>query len=129
MSDVNRHAIRIKRVYEPPAPEDGLRLLVDRLWPRGVTKEQAAIDEWMKDIAPSPELRTWFRHRPERFEDFTHGYERELSEDPVRLGLADRICDEARRRTVTLVYAAKDPVHNHAFVLRNWLERRLNSSG
>lgn len=127
MSGTNRPAIRIKRVYEPPAPEDGVRILVDRLWPRGVSKEQASIDEWMKEIAPSPELRTWFGHRPERFAEFAAGYERELAEDPVRLRLADRICETALRQPVTLVYAAKDPVHNHAVVLRDWLKRRVNA--
>jgi len=126
MTDMNRTPIHIKRVYEPPASEDGVRILVDRLWPRGVSKDAASIDEWMKEIAPSPELRTWFSHRPERFEEFASSYERELSEDPLRLGLADRICETARGQTVTLVYAAKDPVHNHAVVLRDWLKRRLN---
>jgi Uncharacterized conserved protein len=125
MTDADRPAIRIKRIYEPPAPEDGLRVLVDRLWPRGVAKAQASIDEWMKEIAPSPELRTWFGHQSERFKEFIRSYERELSEDPVRLALADRICEAALKRPVTLVYAAKDPIHNHAAVLRNWLERRL----
>nr|WP_052835970.1 DUF488 family protein [Thermobacillus composti] len=104
----------------------GVRILVDRLWPRGVSKDAASIDEWMKEIAPSPELRTSFSHRPERFEEFASSYERELSEDPLRLGLADRICETARGQTVTLVYAAKDPIHNHAVVLRDWLKRRLN---
>ena len=76
----------IKRVYDPPAPGDGVRVLVDRLWPRGLAREQAAIDEWMKDIAPSPALRVWFGHRPDRFAEFAGAYERELAEDPVRPG-------------------------------------------
>lgn len=125
MTDANRPAIRIKRIYEPPVPGDGLRILVDRLWPRGVAKAQAAVDEWMKEIAPSPELRTWFGHQPERFAEFALAYERELTEDPLRLALADRICQAALKGPITLVYAAKDPVHNHAVVLRDWLVRRL----
>ena len=117
--------ILLKRVYEPRSPEDGVRLLVDRLWPRGVSKEQAAIDEWMKDIAPSPELRAWFCHRPERFAEFRENYERELAEDPVRRELVGRILKMASEQNVTLVYAAKDPVHNHAIVLHRYLCRQL----
>jgi uncharacterized protein YeaO (DUF488 family) len=116
--------ILLKRVYDPRSPEDGVRLLVDRLWPRGVSKEQAAIDEWMKEIAPSPELRTWFCHRPERFAEFRENYERELAEDPVRRELVGRILKMASEQNVTLVYAAKDPVHNHAIVLQQWLYRQ-----
>jgi uncharacterized protein YeaO (DUF488 family) len=129
MSETNRPSIQIKRVYESPSPEDGVRILIDRLWPRGISKEQASIDEWMKEIAPSPELRTWFGHRPERFAEFAENYERELSEDPTRIGLADRICELAVQQNVTLVYAAKDPVHNHAVVLQRWLHRRPKTEG
>ncbi|MGG6314367.1 DUF488 domain-containing protein [Paenibacillus macerans] len=115
--------IRVKRIYEPPAPEDGYRILVDRLWPRGMTKAEAAIDEWMKAIAPSPELRKAFAHRMERYAEFSANYIRELDADPERAVLADRIRDIARNRPVTLLYAAKDPVHNHANVLLRWLVR------
>ena len=128
MTEINRSTIRIKRIYEPPSPEDGVRILVDRLWPRGITKEQASIDEWMKEIAPSAELRTWFGHRPERFAEFAERYKRELSEEPRR-GLVNRISETAVQKNVTLVYAAKDPVHNHAIVLQDWLNRRLNPDG
>ena len=128
MTEINRSTIRIKRIYEPPSPEDGVRILVDRLWPRGITKEQASIDEWMKEIAPSAELRTWFGHRPERFAEFAERYKRELSEEPRR-GLVNRISETAVKKNVTLVYAAKDPVHNHAIVLQDWLNRRLNPDG
>lgn len=113
--------ISVKRVYEPPASGDGYRILVDRIWPRGISKEQAAIDEWMRAIAPSPELRKWFNHQPERFADFSENYISELETDPERAVLAARICDMASKQPVTLVYAAKDPVHNHANVLRRWL--------
>jgi len=115
----------VKRIYDPPSPEDGVRILVDRLWPRGISKEQAAVDEWMREIAPSPELRTWFGHRPERFQAFSESYEQELAADPVRIELADRICRMAAANHVTLLYAAKDPVHNHAVVLHRWLSRRF----
>jgi len=84
VSDADNLPVSVKRVYDPPAPEDGVRVLVDRLWPRGLSREKAAIDEWMKDIAPSPELRVWFGHRPERFAEFVAAYERELAEDPAR---------------------------------------------
>lgn len=84
VSDADNLPVSVKRVYDPPAPEDGVRVLVDRLWPRGLSREKAAIDEWMKDIAPSPELRVWFGHRPERFAEFAAAYERELAEDPAR---------------------------------------------
>ncbi|WP_019537428.1 DUF488 domain-containing protein [Paenibacillus ginsengihumi] len=123
-TEENRISVQIKRIYEPPAPEDGIRILVDRLWPRGISKGQASIDEWMKEIAPSPELRTWFGHRPERFEEFTDKYEQELSLDPTRCGLVDRICELAVHNNVTLVYAAKDPFHNHAVVLLRWIQGR-----
>jgi uncharacterized protein YeaO (DUF488 family) len=116
--------IRLKRIYEPPSPEDGVRILVDRLWPRGISKERAAINEWMKDIAPSAELCKWFGHRPERFDEFSARYERELTEDPIRSELVDRIFGMAAVQNVTLVYAAKDPVHNQAIVLHRWLARR-----
>ncbi|WNS40706.1 DUF488 family protein [Paenibacillus sp. MMS20-IR301] len=113
--------LSLKRIYEPAAAEDGYRILVDRLWPRGVSKQQAAIDEWMKEIAPSPELRGWFGHQPERFAAFSERYIRELEEDPVRRSLAAGIRERVLEQEVTLVYAAKDPVHNHARVLYEWL--------
>ncbi|KIL40118.1 uroporphyrin-III C-methyltransferase [Gordoniibacillus kamchatkensis] len=121
MNEAKRANIRLKRIYDPPVPEDGVRILVDRLWPRGISKERAAIGEWMKEIAPSPELREWFCHKPELFAQFREQYEEELKEDPIRSGLVDRICKMAEESSVTLVYAAKDPVHNHAVVLQHWL--------
>jgi uncharacterized protein YeaO (DUF488 family) len=116
--------IRMKRIYDPPSTEDGVRILVDRLWPRGISKERAAVHEWMKDIAPSAELCKWFGHQPERFDEFSARYERELAEDPLRNELVDRICSMAAEQNVTLVYAAKDSVHNQAIVLQRWLNRR-----
>ncbi|MEK4854163.1 DUF488 domain-containing protein [Paenibacillus sp. FSL H7-0756] len=118
------YAIGLKRIYEPSDPGDGYRILVDRLWARGVTKQQAAIDEWMKDIAPSPALRRWFGHLPERFTAFKERYTRELEENPACAGLAESIRERALEQKVTLVYAAKNPVHNHAKVLYEWLISR-----
>lgn len=116
--------LKLKRIYEPALPEDGTRILIDRIWPRGVSKQIASIDRWMKDIAPSPSLRSWFGHRPERFDDFSQRYVQELECDPVRLQRADEIEELAASKMVTLVYAAKDPVNNHANVLHRWLLTR-----
>jgi uncharacterized protein YeaO (DUF488 family) len=112
--------IALKRIYEDPRPEDGLRVLVERLWPRGLTKERAAVDLWLKDVAPSPELREWFGHDPARWEQFQERYRRELREktDAVRL-----LKQKAKEGTVTLVYAARDEEHNGALVLKRFLQR------
>lgn len=111
--------IALKRIYEDPRPEDGLRVLVERLWPRGLTKERAAVDLWLKDVAPSPELRKWFGHDPARWEQFQERYRRELLEkkDVVRL-----LRQKAKEGTVTLVYAARDEEHNGALVLKRILQ-------
>jgi uncharacterized protein YeaO (DUF488 family) len=112
--------IRLKRVYEEPARSDGLRILVERLWPRGLSKERAAVDVWLKEIAPSPELRRWFGHDPARWEEFQRRYRAELEANPDAV-------DELRRRVregpVTFVYAARDEQHNGALVLREYLKR------
>jgi uncharacterized protein YeaO (DUF488 family) len=115
-------AIRQKRAYEPPAPRDGYRVLVDRLWPRGVSKEHAAIDEWLKELAPSDALRKWFGHDPARFREFRARYEEELKSERPRELLA-ALAKRAARKTVTLVYAAKDEEHNNAVVLAAKLTR------
>lgn len=114
--------VAIKRAYEEPADADGARILVDRMWPRGKSKATARIGAWVKDVAPSKELRTWFAHIPERFPEFAERYRAELDANPdgVR-GLADAMAGNER---VTLVYAAKDPDHNNAVVLRDWLVDR-----
>jgi uncharacterized protein YeaO (DUF488 family) len=109
---------KLKRVYDEPAAGDGYRVLVDRLWPRGMTKEQAGLDAWLRDIAPSPALRTWFGHRPDRFAEFDVRYREELSQNAK---VADLRALLAQHGTVTLLYAAKDPQVNHAVVLRNFL--------
>ena len=116
--------LHVKRVYEPASEQDGYRVLVDRLWPRGVSKEKAAIDWWDKDITPSSELRKWFGHDPAKFEEFSLQYERELDENREAV---DQLLQVIREHaTVTFVYAAKDPEHNHVIVLRNYLEQALN---
>ena len=112
--------ISIKRVYEPPAKEDGKRILVDRLWPRGLTKEKAAIDLWLKDIAPSAALRKWFAHDPGKWQEFQKRYHKELKENK---GAVSIVKEEAKNKTVTLVYGAKDEVHNDAVVLKEFLSK------
>lgn len=114
--------VKIKRVYESPHRSDGKRILVDRLWPRGLTKEQAVIDLWMKGIAPSTELRKQFNHKPELFEEFKEKYLIELQQLP-QVNLLGQIREWASAENVTLVYAAKDEVHNHAVVLQQLLEQ------
>jgi uncharacterized protein YeaO (DUF488 family) len=110
--------IRLKRAYERPAPADGTRILVDRLWPRGVSKAAAAIDRWVKDIAPSTTLRKWFGHDPERWPEFRRRYAAELRDHPDELR---SLRAEARRGPITLVYSAHDGAHNDAVVLRSIL--------
>lgn len=113
--------IRLKRVYEPPSRADGARILVDRLWPRGLTKERAAVTLWLKDVAPSTELRKWFGHAPARWKQFQARYRKELREKKAALELLKR---KNNAHTVTLVYAARDEQHNEALVLKRVLEGR-----
>ena len=110
--------LRMKRAYQPANASDGTRVLVDRLWPRGVSKLDASLDEWMKDVAPSAELRKWFGHDPERWQEFARRYRAELSENGV---LLKKLRALARKGRVTLVYSAHDEIHNDAVVLRNVL--------
>jgi uncharacterized protein YeaO (DUF488 family) len=114
------NTIQIKRIYEAPAKEDGYRILVDRLWPRGVKKENAKLDEWNKNLAPSDQLRKWFDHRPERFKEFEKRYRDELSELKNEL---KRIKKLSKSGTVTLLYGAKDQEMNQAVVLLKILNR------
>ena len=110
--------LRLKRAYAPVSPEDGARILVERLWPRGVSKERAALDDWLKDIAPSAELRTWFHHDPARWPEFQRRYRAELTGHGALLAqLRTRVADGP----VTLVYAARDEAHNAARVLHDVL--------
>ncbi len=111
--------IHMKRVYEEPSKKDGMRVLVDRLWPRGLTKERAAVDLWLKDVAPSTELRKWFGHDPAKWKEFQARYRKELREKKDALSLLKQKSNE---RTVTLVYGARDEEHNEALVLKEILQ-------
>lgn len=113
-------AMHLKRAYEACAPEDGFRILVDRLWPRGLSREAARIDLWHKEIAPSAELRKWFAHDPAKWQEFRRRYAEELDNNPAEV---EKLAAHARRGTVTLVYGAKDERHNQAVVLKQYLER------
>ena len=109
-----------KRIYEPPAPDDGWRLLVDRVWPRGVSKERARLDGWLPEIAPSTALRKWFGHEPARWDEFRRRYEAELDGSPH----VDAVLDRARAMPVTLLYSARDTEHNQAVALAAYLRSR-----
>lgn len=110
--------VQIKRVYDDAAPSDGFRVLVDRIWPRGVSKENAHADVWLKDVAPSTDLRTWFGHDPERMDEFISRYRAELDENDA-VGELRRLATE--HKILTLLYSAKDPELNQARVLRDYL--------
>jgi uncharacterized protein YeaO (DUF488 family) len=110
--------VKIKRIYEQPEKSDGYRVLVDRLWPRGVNKEKAALSEWLKGVAPSNNLRKWFDHKPERFDEFRERYIRELRDNPEFSTLKDIV---KSHKAVTLLYAAHDEEHNEAILLQEFL--------
>ncbi len=115
---ISANRIKIKRVYERRSPEDGTRILIDRLWPRGLKKEKAAIDHWFKEISPSTELRQWFAHDPARWNEFKRRYAAELKSHTEQL---EEIRKLARHGPITLLYAARDEAHNDAVVLRDML--------
>lgn len=112
--------LRIKRIYDSASSEDGKRILIDRLWPRGMKKEEAKIDEWLKDIAPSDELRKWFSHDPSRYREFKKRYIKELEK---KSDILQRIKNEGKKETVTLLFSAKDVEHNNATVLKEVLSQ------
>ena len=112
--------IEIKRIYQPAEPTDGRRVLVDRLWPRGITRERAKVDEWLKEIAPSHELRKWFHKEPEQWTEFERRYVKELR-SPLKKELIEQLRDRAADGTITLLFSVRDEIHNHASVLRNVL--------
>jgi uncharacterized protein YeaO (DUF488 family) len=117
-------SVRTKRVYERPSTDDGYRVLIDRLWPRGVSKEKARVDEWARDLAPSDELRRWFGHRPERFAEFARRYTDELRDQADAISELRR---RGRRGTVTIVYGARDSEHSNAAVLAPIVRRGFPS--
>ena len=111
--------IRLKRAYDEIGADDGIRILVDRIWPRGVSKEDLQLDKWMKEIAPSDKLRKWFDHDPEKFGEFRRRYQQELDSNGERVR---QLAEIARNQDLTLVYGAKDREHNQAVVLKEYLE-------
>jgi uncharacterized protein YeaO (DUF488 family) len=115
-------SIEVKRAYEPPARSDGYRVLVDRIWPRGVTKADLEVDAWLKDVAPSTALRKWFGHDPRKWDEFRRRYAQELEPHAAVLG---QLVERARAGRITLVFGAKDTEHNNAVALKERLERRL----
>jgi uncharacterized protein YeaO (DUF488 family) len=115
-------AIHAKRAYEPPAPGDGWRVLIDRIWPRGIAKADLKIDAWQKDVAPSTGLRKWFGHDPKKWDEFRGRYARELEERPDAI---EQLVEKARAGHVTLVFGARDVEHSNAAALKEYLERRL----
>jgi uncharacterized protein YeaO (DUF488 family) len=115
--------IRIKRIYDPVEPGDGYRILVDRLWPRGMRKEQAALDQWAKSITPSTEIRKEFHHDPSSFSEFRQKYLFELENNPESEAFRRQVLEKLHDGPVTLLYGAKDREVNHATVLKEWLER------
>ncbi|GBD33661.1 hypothetical protein HRbin33_02657 [bacterium HR33] len=117
-----QYMIRVKRVYEPPAPRDGARFLVDRLWPRGLKKETLRLDGWFKELAPSDRLRRWFAHQPGRWQEFRRRYFAELDRNESAW---KPLLEAARRGTVTLLYAARDAERNNAVALKEYLESKL----
>ena len=114
-----KNSIKVKRVYDDPSAEDGIRILVDRLWPRGLKKEAAKLDDWLKEIAPSDELRKWFGHDPDRWEEFKARYFHELERQNEAI---NKIREKASSSTITLLFAARDETHNNAVALREYLE-------
>lgn len=114
-------SIKLKRVYEPASIGDGMRILVDRLWPRGVSKEKAKVDLWLKEIAPTTELRKWFGHNPDKWTRFRERYETELRNNTE---VVEMLADKAKHGTITLIYAARDEQHNEAVVLKLFLDGR-----
>ncbi len=114
--------IIVKRVYDPPGPDDGTRFLVERLWPRGMKKEALEMEEWLKDVAPSSGLRLWFGHEPAKWDEFRKRYYDELDQNP---GALEPLVDAARHGKVCLLYSARDTEHNNALALKQYLEEHL----
>lgn len=113
--------IQLKRIYEPTSPDDGMRILVDRLWPRGVSKAKAKLDLWLKDIAPSTALRQWFGHDPQKWQEFRKRYREELAKNPEAVSVLE---NAVKKGKVTLLYGARDTEHNEAAVLKDYLAKQ-----
>lgn len=128
MPAVKPVVVMLKRAYEPVSRRDGWRVLVERLWPRGISKQALALDEWLKELAPSSELRKWFGHDPERWTEFSRRYRQELQE-PERAALLEQLRERAAAGPVTLVFAARDTEHNSAVVVRALLDRPPSRAG
>src|SRR5690242_20762987 len=125
MAATRSRTVQLKGAYEPPARKDGFRILVDRIWPRGTSKDSARIDLWLKDIAPTAALRNWFGHDPEKWSEFRKRYFRELEKNPDAVAQLEA---QLRRDSVTLVFGAKDEQHNNAVALKEYLETRRGRS-
>lgn len=119
MTPTEGREVQIKRIYDAPALSDGYRVLVDRIWPRGIKKRDAALDDWLRELAPSTKLRKWFGHDPRRWNEFRERYRLELREQAPRL---NALRQEVARRRVTLIYSARDPRHNQAVVLKEVIQ-------
>lgn len=126
MSRIAASRVRLKRAYAPPAASDGMRVLIDRLWPRGVRKDAAALDLWLKDIGPSTELRKWFGHEPSRWAEFRRRYADEIEQKPQLLA---QLRDIARQGVLTMVYSAHDEQHNDALVLQELILHPPTATG
>jgi len=124
MATKRKVSVRVKRVYAAPARSDGCRVLVDRIWPRGLSKEVASLDAWLKDVAPSSALRQWFRHDPAKWESFKRKYFAELDRQE---GVLDRLLEPCPGRTLTLLFAAQDTEHNNAVALKEYLDKQSRS--
>ncbi|MGI6544898.1 MAG: DUF488 domain-containing protein [Fastidiosipilaceae bacterium] len=120
-------AIQIKRIYNPFEQSDGVRLLVDRLWPRGISKEKARLDGWVKELAPSSDLRTWFGHEAEKFDEFSVRYQEELDTSAEAQEEVQEVLRQSEDNTVTLLYGAKDPQINHAVILKSYIESKAKN--
>ena len=114
--------VRVKRVYDQPAKADGYRMLVDRLWPQGLKKSEARIDEWLREIAPSTALRKWFKHDPDKWKEFKKKYSAELDDHREQV---EKLVREARKRTITLLFSARDTEHNNAVALKEYIEQLM----
>lgn len=114
--------LQTKRAYDEPEKDDGYRVLIDRLWPRGINKEELQLDDWLKELAPSEELRKWFNHDPEKFKEFKKKYRKELND---KSGLVASLLSKTKGQNVTLIYAAKEREHNNAVVLKEYLADKL----